>query len=283
MAAVILADSFSRVFTPLDTPPQGASRSELLRPLLNVPLLAFHLRALALAKVSRVHILSVGEADGLRDYLALNAVPGSLDVGIIRVPEARSVGDCMRELDAHQVIRGDFLLLQPDAIVGMDLAHVVERHRQRKLKDKDLAMTVCAMQVGIDARTRCVYTARCTTNEAHTNNMNSLYRPAHSALHILTRSSQLLHYVAPGTTHASSIPSEILFLEEKEGGDGELDVRADLVEVGVDVCGAEVRWSSRRSRVCCMLIMILCLGRFRRSSPKTLTINPSGETLCQAF
>lgn len=152
LAAVILADSFSRAFTPLDTPAEGASRSELLRPLLNVPMLAFHLAALALAKVTRVHILSVGEADSLREYLAL--LPGNLDVRIIRVPEARSVGDCMRELDAHQVIRGDFLLLQPDAIVGMDLSLIVERHRQRKLKEKDLAMTICTMQVGLHARTR---------------------------------------------------------------------------------------------------------------------------------
>lgn len=40
-----------------------------------------------------------------------------------------------------------------------------------------------------------------------------------------------------------------MFLEEKEGGDGELDVRADLVEIGVDVCGAEVSYGEEASQV----------------------------------
>jgi translation initiation factor eIF-2B subunit epsilon len=242
LAAVILADTFSRAFAPLDVSAAASSSAEsiescaLLRPFLNVPLLSLHLRALSLARVEQVYILSISHADVLREHLTAHPAPPGMEVTTVRTPEARSVGDSLREIDARQVIRGEFLLVQPDAIVGMDLAAIVEAHRARKLKDKDTAMTLCAMQVGENARSRCVQVRTSMLRVADDCSIRGLHAP----LHVLNGNSQLLHYAAHGVGKAVEIPNEVLFLEEKEGGDGELEVRADLVEAGIDVCGAEV-------------------------------------------
>ena len=48
---------------------------------------------------------------------------------IIVTPEARSVGDVLRELDAKQLINSDFILISGDVVSNIHLEKVLNAHR----------------------------------------------------------------------------------------------------------------------------------------------------------
>jgi translation initiation factor eIF-2B subunit epsilon len=56
-------------------------------------------------------------------------------------PEARSVGDVMRELDTKQIITSDFVLVSGDIVSTIPLMEVVKEHKERRKISKDCIMT----------------------------------------------------------------------------------------------------------------------------------------------
>ena len=56
--------------------------------------------------------------------------------------ELRSMGDALRDLDAKQLLQSDFILMSAGLISNINLASILETHRQRKLTDKNSIMTV---------------------------------------------------------------------------------------------------------------------------------------------
>lgn len=155
LAAVLLADSFDRRFAPLDTS-RSAHRPAcaVLRCVAGVALLQLHLLTLSRTGAQQVHILSRTHAAELRHWLLQHPSPAGLRVSVVAAPAAASVGDVLREVDAHGIIRSDFLLVQHDALTSINLAAAVEMHRQRRKRDKDASMTICAAQVGYAASIR---------------------------------------------------------------------------------------------------------------------------------
>lgn len=215
LVAVILADSFDRRFSPLTL-----SRPRCLLPFCGVPLINISLERLLQASVSKVHVLSNSHAALVRRHIDTLRKAGALtgmDVIVHGVPDARSVGDAMRELDAKELIRGDFILLQPDCIGNVDIKEQVRVHTERRKTDKDLIMTIGTMQVSPTARntpaaTRAIMAVRPDTN-------------------------QLLHYdcdVLNGVK--TSLPFEELFSDAEP----EVELRMDLRETGVDICSFDV-------------------------------------------
>ncbi|PWN40028.1 hypothetical protein IE81DRAFT_325959 [Ceraceosorus guamensis] len=222
LSAILIADTFSRAYSPLEV-----SRSHhrpacpLLLPVLGVPLLKLHLASIHKAGAEQVHIISRAHANTLRRWLQQHPPPTGLQVHVVAAPAAGSVGDVMREVDAHGIVRSDFLLLQPHALTSIHLQSVVEMHRQRRKRDKDASMTICAAQVGHASR----------------------IRPPHAAVHTLSSCDRLLHYDPPAFSLSSSpttrIPTEVLMAQE-DRDHGEFIIRSDLVEIGIDVCGPEI-------------------------------------------
>ncbi|CAO1614714.1 unnamed protein product [Parajaminaea phylloscopi] len=215
LVAVILADSFDRRFTPLTL-----SRPRCLLPFCGVPLINLSLERLLQASVSKVHVLANSHAALVRGHIDSLRKAGALtgmDVIVHGVPDARSVGDAMRELDTKELIRGDFILLQPDCVGNVDIKEQVRVHTERRKADKDVIMTLGTMQVSPTARNspkagRAVMAVRPDTN-------------------------QLLHYdcdVLNATK--TSLPFEELFSD----ADSDVEVRLDLRETGVDICSLDV-------------------------------------------
>ena len=236
LQAVVLCDVFTQRFAPLtlDMP-------RCLMPVCNVPLIEWTIETLARAGVHEVFFLATWHVAQIRAYLeekhpALCKPPaargGSTNttslqkLTLIAVPEARSVGDMMRELDAHQVIKSDFVLMHGDAVGNLDLAAVVAAHKQRRRVDRNAIMTVCTMPVAEHSRARPF-------------GDQSVFTMAPST-------SQLLYYNSvPAIPRKPFIklPLELFDDESAQslsGKGAEIDVRNDLVHCGVDVCAIDV-------------------------------------------
>ena len=227
LQAVVLCDVFTQRFAPLTL-----DQPRCLMPVCNVPLIEWTLESLATAGVHEVFLLATWHIGQIRAYMEkhyplLFRPQGSRSQGmtstaltritLIPVPEARSVGDTMRELDAHQVIKSDFVLVQSDALGNMDIASVVRAHKQRRTVDRDAIMTICAMPVPPQSRAR---------------------RPGDlSVFTIVPTTSQLVHYMSvPAIPRVPLLKLPFEVFEDTR----HLDVRNDLVDCGVDVCSIDV-------------------------------------------
>ncbi|UZJ56335.1 hypothetical protein CBS101457_005655 [Exobasidium rhododendri] len=220
LVAIILADSFDEHFTPLTL-----TTPRCLLTLANVPLLNYSIESAVLTGVSQIYILACAHSEQIRKYIETHLLSTlrsqGITITVINTPEARSEGDALRELDAKQVLRSDFLLYRADSVCTFDLRIAVAEHKRRRKADKDVIMTMCCMPV-----------------QEQTDMRSKAVRPVQ---YIDPSNNQVLHYELQHTYPPSkaSLPYELLRLEEKTGYD-EIDVRQDLVEAGVDVCSIDV-------------------------------------------
>lgn len=67
-----------------------------------------------------------------------------------------SAGDAIRELDAKQLIRTDFVLISGDVVSTIDIQKIVDAHKERRKTNKDAIMTMVTKRVGASHRLRCV-------------------------------------------------------------------------------------------------------------------------------
>lgn len=52
-----------------------------------------------------------------------------MKVNIIVSESCRSFGDCLRDLDAKGLIRGDFVLLEPGVVSNIKLLPIIKKHK----------------------------------------------------------------------------------------------------------------------------------------------------------
>ncbi|CAG8786163.1 14276_t:CDS:10 [Dentiscutata erythropus] len=152
LQAVVLADSFNERFRPitLDTP-------RCLLPLCNTPLIEYTLELLAVAGVQEVYLFCKEHSETINNYIKKSKWSRSyFPIRIITIvtPEARSVGDALRELDAKQLINSDFILINGDVVSNIHLEKVLEAHRDRKSVDGNTIMTMVVKEASPFHRTR---------------------------------------------------------------------------------------------------------------------------------
>eukprot|EP00833_Pecoramyces_ruminatium_P003976 jgi/Orpsp1_1/1178008/evm.model.c7180000063709.2 len=126
LQAVIITDSFNNRYKPLTL-----DRPRCLLPLGNMPIIDYTLEFLAVSQVQEIFILSCYLSDMVRDYIQNSRwVKSSLPPKIhtIAMQECYSVGDALRELDAKQLLRGDFILVSGDVISNVKLDSILEEH-----------------------------------------------------------------------------------------------------------------------------------------------------------
>ena len=136
----------------------------------------------------------------------------------IRVSDANSIGDFLRDLDKRSIISGDFVLVHGDLVSNIQLDAVLARHRARREANRDACMTVVLRSVGEQphraAKARGITpvfvvdptTGRCLQYEE-------------------THPLQSEHY---------------LNLDPAVLSHGEFEVRSDLVDCGIDICTPDV-------------------------------------------
>ncbi|KAJ6455673.1 nucleotide-diphospho-sugar transferase, partial [Mycena sanguinolenta] len=216
LQAVILADSFDKLFRPLTT-----RTPRCLLPVCNAPLLDWTFESLALAGVQEIFVICRSHADKVKQAISESkwSRPGSgiKIVPIMTAKETFSAGDAMRDVYTRGLVTTDFVLVMGDLVSNIRIDEVVRVHKERRKTNKDAIMTMVVKESGAAHRTRPHGDSSVFVLDAET--------------------SECLHYepvsAYPRTT-MTSIPREVL------EGHPEIEIRNDLIDCSIDVCSVEV-------------------------------------------
>ncbi|CAB4389510.1 unnamed protein product [Rhizophagus irregularis] len=215
LQAVVLADSFNERFRPitLDMP-------RCLLPLCNTPLIEYTLECLAVAGVQEVYILCRAHSEKIKNYISTskwNRSHSPFKIIPIVTPEARSIGDVLRELDAKQLISSDFILISGDVVSNIHLDKILDAHRTRKNIDKNLIMTMVVKEASPFHRTRSL---------------------GESSIFVLDgKTQECVHYESAELyPHKRNMIMDMEVFEKHSN----VQIRNDFVDCQIDICSIEV-------------------------------------------
>ena len=212
LQAIVLGDSFNERFMPITL-----DKPRCLLPLVNVPIIEYTLEFLAISGIQEVVLFCRSHADQLKAYIAQSRwsrPTSTLSVQIIVSPECASVGDALRDIDARQLIRGDFVLCYGDTVSTVHLGRILAQFRERRGKDKSLIMTMVTRRALPQHRSR-----------------------EHGEGAVFAIAGDECKWYRQVETEQDSrldLPVE-LFLENSS-----LELRYDLLDCNIDICSLEV-------------------------------------------
>ncbi|CAG8439895.1 7381_t:CDS:10 [Ambispora gerdemannii] len=215
LCAVLLADSFNERFRPITL-----EKPRCLLPLCNTPLIEYTLEFLAVAGVQEVVLFCREHVDQIKAYLNAskwNRSYSAIKITTIITPEARSVGDVLRELDAKQLISSDFILVTGDVVSNINLEQVLAAHRDRKLVDKNAIMTMVVKEASLLHRTRTISDSSIFVLDGQTN--------------------ECVHYEAVEIFPRKRRMEMDLEVFQKHT---DVQIRNDLIDCQIDICSVEV-------------------------------------------
>ncbi|TFB07622.1 putative translation initiation factor eIF-2B subunit epsilon [Trichoderma ghanense] len=230
LQAVVLADSFQDRYKPftVETPRDRKLTLVVLQcllPLANTPLIEYTLEFLAMNGVQEVYIYCGAHTDQVEDYIGRSrwaasskSCPFSV-LQFVRVADARSVGDVLRDMDKRSLVDGDFLLVHGDMVSNLILDSALAAHRKRREASAANIMTMILHSGGTEEhRTKTkgitpVFVVDTKTQRClHYDEMNPL---------------QSDHYLSLDPAIADELSTEF-------------EVRADLIDAQIDICTPEV-------------------------------------------
>lgn len=141
-----------------------------------------------------------------------------MSVQVIQAPEAMSVGDAIRELDARQLITTDFILTFGDLVSNLKLNKILEEHRARRRTDKNSIMTMVLKEASRTHSSRAKDKSSVFVTDPK-NNQCLFYEPVDD----LPRKSRIEMSPEVFENHA------------------QIEIRNDLVDPYLDICSVEVR------------------------------------------
>ncbi|TPX75512.1 hypothetical protein CcCBS67573_g03213 [Chytriomyces confervae] len=212
LAAVVVADSFNKRFMPLT-----GSKPRCLLPLANVPLIEYTLEFLATANVEEVFVVCCAHSDQIISYIKSSRWANSTLPKVVTVvsQQLNSTGDALRDLDAKQLLKSDFILVSGDVVSNMDLGKALGEHRARRLVDKNAIMTMVVKTASPTHRTRSkgeegIYVLDAATHEC--------------------------------VQYRSLFPKKQKLKLDLEffNSHSELQVRNDLIDCQIDICSVDV-------------------------------------------
>ncbi|KOS17511.1 putative translation initiation factor eIF-2B subunit epsilon [Escovopsis weberi] len=220
LQAVVLADCFQDRFKPLTI-----QKPRCLLPLANTPLIEYTLEFLAMNGVQEVYIYCGSHTDQVEDYIGSSRWANSSRLSpfsllqFVRVSDARSVGDVLRDLDKRSLVDGDFLLVHGDLVSNFMIDGALEAHRKRREASSANIMTMVLRSGG---------------SEGHRTKTNGIT----PVFVVDTKTQRCLHYdeMSPLQTDRyvsldPAIPDEL---------STEFEVRSDLIDAQIDICTPEV-------------------------------------------
>ncbi|KDQ18101.1 hypothetical protein BOTBODRAFT_52900 [Botryobasidium botryosum FD-172 SS1] len=214
LQAVILADSFNSRFSPFT-----ADKPRCLLPLCNAPLLDWTFESLASSGVQEVFVFCCSHSELIKEVISKSKWAKStsgLSITPIVSPEARSVGDALRDLDAKQIITSDFILITGDVVSNLRIDEIVREHKERKKSaDKEAIMTIVMREAAVRDRPRPGTDASIWLLDSNTSRCLGY------------------EYVKAGTS-TFKLDREIITQHV------DLDVRIDLVDCSIDICAVDV-------------------------------------------
>ncbi|OTA55145.1 nucleotide-diphospho-sugar transferase [Hypoxylon sp. EC38] len=218
LQAVLIADSFQTRFYPF-----SLEKPRCLLPLANTPLIEYSLEFLAMNGVQEVFIYCGNHHDQIERYIhdsrwspTSRSCPFS-SLEFIRVADARSIGDFLRDLDKRNIIGGDFVLVHGDLVANISLEEALAAHRARREANRDSCMTMVLREAGEGGH-------------------NTKTKGITPAFIIDPNAKRCLHYeeIHPlQTDHYVTLDPTILENREAEA-------RTDLIDAEIDICTPDV-------------------------------------------
>ncbi|KAG4269426.1 translation initiation factor eIF-2B subunit epsilon [Fusarium proliferatum] len=216
----VLADSFQDRFKPFTT-----EKPRCLLPLANTPLIEYTLEFLAMNGVNEVYIYCGAHTDQVEDYIsrsrwsaAARTSPFSV-LQFVRVSDARSAGDVLRDMDKRSLVDGDFILVHGDLVSNIMLDGALAAHRKRRQDSAANIMTMVLRSGGED------------DHRTKTNGITSIFV-------VDTKTQRCLHYdeMNPlvSDRYMSLDPAVVDELST------EFEIRSDLIDAQIDICTPEV-------------------------------------------
>lgn len=216
LQAIVLTDSFETRFMPL-----SYDKPRCLLPLANVPLIEYTLEFLAKGSVKEVYVVCSSHASQISSYIETSKwnFPWSpFKIFTIMSPEARSVGDAMRDLDNKGVITGDFLLVSGDAVTNLEFDKMWDFHKRVHAKDKDHIVTTCLSKATQYHKTRAFEPATFILDKAD---------------------NRCLYYQEIPLANSKEKSAVEIDPDLLEGVD-EFVLRNDLIDCRIDICSPQV-------------------------------------------
>ncbi|KAI0097534.1 eIF4-gamma/eIF5/eIF2-epsilon [Nemania sp. FL0031] len=218
LQAVLIADDFQSRFLPF-----SLDKPRCLLPLANTPLIEYTLEFLAMNDVQDVFIYCGAHHEQIEHYIhnsrwspISRSCPFST-LEFIRVADARSVGDFLRDLDKRNIIGGDFLLVHGDLISNLSLEAALAAHKARREANRDSCMTMVLREAGED--------------EHHTK-----ARTVTPIFIVDPRKNRCLHYEEMNPFQADRyVDLDPTILENAEA-----EARTDLIDAQIDICTPDV-------------------------------------------
>lgn len=131
---------------------------------------------------------------------------------------ARSVGDALRDLDARDLITGDFLLVHGDLVSNLPIDAALAAHRARRIADKNAIMTMILRAGGLGSHR--------TKSQGIT-----------PVFVVDPAKNRCLHYEE---MHPLQEDKHINIDPEVITSHTEMEIRTDLIDCGIDICTPDV-------------------------------------------
>ncbi|KAK7428728.1 translation initiation factor eIF-2B epsilon subunit, GEF [Neonectria magnoliae] len=220
LQAVVLADSFQDRYRPFTT-----EKPRCLLPLANTPLIEYTLEFLAMNGVNEVYIYCGAHTDQVEDYIsrsrwstASRTCPFSV-LQFVRVSDARSVGDVLRDMDKRALVDGDFILVHGDLVSNIILDGALAAHRKRKETSAANIMTMVLRSGGQEE------------HRTKTNGITPIFV-------VDTKTQRCLHYDEMSPLNSDRYMSlDPAVVDELST---EFEIRSDLIDAQIDICTPEV-------------------------------------------
>ncbi|WYZ34181.1 hypothetical protein EsH8_I_000457 [Colletotrichum jinshuiense] len=220
LQAVVIADSFQDRFAPF-----SVEKPRCLLPLANTPLIEYTLEFLAMNGVQEVYIYCGSHLEQIENYINTSRwSPMSIrtpftNLQFIRVSDARSIGDFLRDLDGRGIMDGDFIVVHGDVVSNISLDGALAAHKARKEAAATNIMTVVLRSGG---------------EEEHRTKPNAI----NPVFVIDSKTKRCLHY---DETHPLQSDRQMILdpavIDELST---DFEIRGDLIDAGIDICTPEV-------------------------------------------
>ncbi|CAH2009067.1 unnamed protein product [Acanthoscelides obtectus] len=153
--AIVVADTFDDEFLPI-----SEEMPHALLPVLNRPLIDYTLEFLSLGGIEETFLFCCTHVDAVKRHINKCIKNGegwtlTMKVNVIVSESCRSFGDCLRDLDAKGLLRGEFVLLEPGTVSNVQLLPLLRKHNNITKNDKGAAMTLILQESGIGGIGRC--------------------------------------------------------------------------------------------------------------------------------
>ncbi|KAF6805347.1 translation initiation factor eif-2b epsilon [Colletotrichum sojae] len=220
LQAVVITDSFQDRFAPF-----SVEKPRCLLPLANTPLIDYTLEFLAMNGVQEVFIYCGSHSEQIENYINTSRFsPLSIrtpftSLQFIRVSDARSIGDFLRDLDGRGIMDGDFILVHGDLVSNIPLDKALAAHKARKEAAATNIMTVVLRSGG---------------EEEHRSKPNGV-----NPIFVMdTKTKRCLHYDETHPLQSDHYMTLDPAVVDELSTD--FEIRGDLIDAGIDICTPEV-------------------------------------------